>query len=196
LVRNPEAADLIGKEGWDICAHGNRFQRHFLMTPDEERTAIAQAIAGITARTGRAPTGWQSRYSQSDHTRSLIAEHDCMIYDADSYADDLPYWQNDRLIVPHTFTLNDNRLATAKLPTGEDFHAYLSAAFRTLLRESQQSPRLMTISLHNRISGQPARFDALRNFLTDIRATDGVWFANRGDVARHFAQAVPCPAHD
>jgi hypothetical protein len=51
----------------------------------------------------------------------------------------------------------------------------------------------MTISLHNRVSGQPARFDALRGFLADIRATEGVWFAGRADVARHFAGAYPPP---
>lgn len=194
LARNPEAAALIAEAGWDLCAHGNRFQRHFLMDEAEERAAIAAAVAGLTQATGRAPSGWQSRYSPSARTRSLIAEHDCLIYDADSYADDLPFWQGERLIVPHTFTLNDNRLATAKLPTGEDFRAYLSSAFRTLLRESQTAPRLMTISLHNRISGQPARFDALRGFLTEIRATQGVWSAARADVARHFAGVCPCPA--
>lgn len=191
LARNPEAAGFIAEKGWDICAHGNRFQRHFLMTEAEERAAIAAAVEGITAATGRAPTGWQCRYAASERTRMLLADHPCLIYDADGYADDLPYWTEGRLVVPHTFTLNDNRLATAKLPTPGDFHAYLWSAFRTLLRESAHSPRLMTISLHNRISGQPARFEGIRNFLEEVVGTEGVWFAPRAEVARHFAQVCP-----
>lgn len=191
LARNPEAAQFISEKGWDICAHGNRFVRHFQMTEDEERAAIAAAVEGIEAATGRAPTGWQCRYAPSDNTRRLIADHPCLIYDADGYADDLPYRVGDRLVVPHSFTLNDNRLATAKLPTGADFHAYLTSAFRTLHRESARSPRLMTISLHNRISGQPARFDGIRSFLDAVRGTEGVWFAPRAEVARHFAKAWP-----
>lgn len=193
LARNPDAAALIAEAGWDVCAHGDRFMRHFLMDEAQERAAIANAVSGITRAIGRPPTGWQSRYAPSVRTRALIAEHECLIYDADSYADDLPFWHAGRLIVPHSFTLNDNRLATAKLPTAEDFRAYLASAFTTLLRESRSSPRLMTISLHNRVSGQPARFDALRGFLADIRATEGVWFAGRADVARHFAGACPPP---
>ncbi|MHC9236341.1 polysaccharide deacetylase family protein [Pseudooceanicola sp. 502str34] len=195
MRRNPEAAEAIAEAGYDICCHGDRFARHFLMEEAEEAATIARAIDGLTEIMGRAPSGWQSRYAPSIHTRRLLMGHPSILYDADSYADDLPYWVDcegtDRLVVPHTFTLNDNRLPSGKLGTAEDFLDHLSSAFRVLHAESARIPRLMTISLHNRISGQPARFDAIRRFLDHALSHEDVWFASRGEVARHWAAHHP-----
>jgi allantoinase len=195
LERNEEAAAAIRDAGFDVCCHGLRFARHFLMSEDEERSAIAQAVASLHKTLGRYPTGWQSRYSPSVHTRELVAEHACFIYDADSYADDLPYWvasrSGPRLVVPHTFTHNDNRLPSGKLGSGLDFFEHLNSAFRVLYRESAYRPRMMTVSLHNRISGQPSRFEGIARFLDEVARHPGVWIASRGDVAQHWIKTHP-----
>jgi peptidoglycan/xylan/chitin deacetylase (PgdA/CDA1 family) len=194
LERNEEAAAAIREARFDVCCHGQRFARHFLMTETEERQAIAQAIASLHRMLGRYPTGWQSRYSPSERTRDLIAEHACMLYDADGYADDLPYWvqrAKPRLVVPHTFTHNDNRLATAKIATGPEFFEHLMSAFRVLHQESARRPRMMTVSLHNRISGQPSRFEGIARFLDEVLRHEDVWIASRGDIARHWIKTHP-----
>jgi hypothetical protein len=33
-----------------------------------------------------------------------VAQEGGFLYDADSYADDVPYWQGEQLIVPYTLT--------------------------------------------------------------------------------------------
>src|SRR6202022_2085524 len=118
----------------------------------------------LARTTGQRPTGWQSRYSPGAHTRALLVQEGGFLYDADSYADDLPYWVKvggkPHLIVPHTFTNNANRYARGRIGTADDCLSHLSAAFRVLRAESELRPRLMTVSLHCRVSGQPARFDA------------------------------------
>ena len=76
--------------GFDLCCHGYRFARHFCMSEEQERAAIAAAVASLRRTVGRAPLGWQSRYSASRTTRRLIVEHGGFLYDADSYADDCP----------------------------------------------------------------------------------------------------------
>lgn len=195
LERNPEAAAAIRESGFDVCCHGLRFVRHFLMTEGEEREAIARAVTSLQRTLGTAPTGWQSRYSPSERTRALLAEHACFLYDADSYADDLPYWVHcagaPRLVIPHTFTHNDNRLASAKIATGAEFFEHLMSAFRVLHHESARRPRMMTVSLHNRVSGQPSRFEGIARFVDQIRRHQGVWLASRGDVARHWIKTHP-----
>lgn len=195
LERNAEAAAAIREAGFDVCCHGLRFARHFLMSEAEERHAIAEAVASLQRTIGSLPTGWQSRYSPSERTRDLIAEHACFLYDADGYADDLPYWvrgsKEPRLVVPHTFTHNDNRLATAKIATGSEFFEHLMSAFRVLHAESARRPRLMTVSLHNRISGQPSRFEGIARFLDQVLRHPDVWLASRGDVARHWIKTRP-----
>jgi allantoinase len=193
--RNPDAAAATREAGFDLCCHGQRFARHFLMSDEEERAAIADAVISLTRTVGRAPLGWQSRYSASERTRRLLVEHGGFLYDADSYADDLPYWiavdGRPHLVVPHTFTNNDNRLPGGKLGTGDDFFDHVSASFRTLYAESARRPRMMTVSLHSRISGQPSRFEAVARFLDLVGQHDDVWIAGRSEVARHWIATYP-----
>jgi peptidoglycan/xylan/chitin deacetylase (PgdA/CDA1 family) len=195
LVRNPEIAAAIGASRFDLCCHGDRFIRHALLGEDDERAIIARAVSGIARATGRRPLGWQSRYTPSRNTRALLVEHGGFLYDSDSYADDWPYWikvgATPHLVIPHSFTNNDNRLATAKLGTADDFHAHLASALRVLYAEGSRSPRMMTVSLHSRSSGQPARFEAIARFLDFAAGLDGIWFASRTDIARHWIDQHP-----
>lgn len=195
LLRNPQMAEAIKEAAFDLCCHGDRFVRHFLMSEGEEREAIARAVAGIERATGRRPLGWQSRYSPSRNTRALLVEHGGFLYDSDSYADDWPYWvkvgEQPHLVIPHSFTNNDNRLATAKLGTSSDFFDHLASALRVLHAEGERHPRMMTVSLHGRVSGQPARFEALLRFLDFAAKHEGIWFASRADIARHWIKAHP-----
>lgn len=195
LARNPEIADAIRHSSFDLCCHGDRFVRHFLLGEDEERQIIARAVAGIERTTGRRALGWQSRYSPSANTRALLVEHGGFLYDSDSHADDWPYWvkvgDRPHLVIPHSFTNNDNRLATAKLGTASDFYDHLASTLRVLYAEGAQHPRMMTISLHSRISGQPARFEAIARFLDFAAEHDGLWFAGRSEIARHWIETHP-----
>jgi allantoinase len=195
LARNAPIADAIRDSGFDLCCHGDRFVRHFLLSEDEERQVITRAVAGIERMTGRRPLGWQSRYSPSANTRALLVEHGGLLYDSDSYADDWPYWvkvgNRPHLVIPHSFTNNDNRLATAKLGTANDFYDHLSSTLRVLYAEGARHPRMMTMSLHCRISGQAARFDAVERFLDFAAEHKGIWFAGRSEIARHWIGTHP-----
>jgi allantoinase len=195
LERNPQTAGAIARAGFDLCCHGQRFSRHFLMSEAEERASIAAAVNSLTRSVGRPPFGWQSRYSASERTRRLLAEYGGFLYDADSYADDLPYWVNaagrPHLVVPHTFTNNDNRLPTGRLGTAADFYEHIAAAFRTLHAEGARHPRMMTVSLHSRVSGQPARFEAVMRFLDLVAGYGDIWIAGRSAVARHWIATHP-----
>jgi allantoinase len=195
LERNPEIAQALRNGEFDLCCHGHRFARHYLMTEDEERTVIATAVSSLKKTIDRVPRGWQSRYSPSDRTRPLLVEHGGFLYDADSYADDLPYWVETggrpHLVVPHSFTNNDNRLPSGKLGTAQDFYDHLAAAFRVLYAEGKTRPKMMTVSLHSRISGQPSRFEAVSRFIDLVSRHDGVWLAGRSEIARHWIASHP-----
>jgi peptidoglycan/xylan/chitin deacetylase (PgdA/CDA1 family) len=194
LERNPPLAEAIRATArHEVQAHGYGFRRHWTLTEAEQRAEVARAVASLESTTGRRPLGWQSRYAPSPVTRRIIKEHG-FLYDADFYAEDLPCWTRvdgaPHLMMPHSFVLNDNRLATAKLGTADDFLAQLSAAYRVLRDEARTETRMMVVSLHARVSGQPARFDALRRFL-DLLQPD-TWQATRIEAARHWMKRVPC----
>jgi peptidoglycan/xylan/chitin deacetylase (PgdA/CDA1 family) len=49
----------------------------------------------------------------------------------------------------------------------------------------------MSVGLHGRIAGRPARAAAVARFLDHIQAHDRVWIARRIDIARHWLSAHP-----
>lgn len=195
LDRNPPlAAAIRAAPRHEVQAHGDGFRRHWMLSEAEQEAEIARAVASLEAATGHRPLGWQSRYAPTVATRRILKRHG-FIYDADFYAEDLPCWTDvegvPHLMMPHSFVLNDNRLATAKLGTADDFLAQLSAAFRVLRDEARSQTRMMVVSLHARVTGQPARFDALRRFLDLFATAPEVWQATRLDAARHWMEKVP-----
>jgi peptidoglycan/xylan/chitin deacetylase (PgdA/CDA1 family) len=125
-----------------------------------------------------------------------VVEHGGFLYDADSYADDLPYWQRvgdkDHLVVPYTLDCNDMRFATPSgFSTGDEFFSYLRDAFDVLYREGESAPKMMSVGLHCRLAGRPARAAALERFLDHVQRHDRVWICRRVDIARHWIAHHP-----
>jgi hypothetical protein len=52
---------------------------------------------------------------------------------------------------------------------------------------------MMSIGIHPRVSGNPARADALARFIAYAQQFDDVAFMRRIDIAQTFAQQVPKP---
>ncbi|HLW91145.1 MAG TPA: allantoinase PuuE [Roseiarcus sp.] len=191
LERNPHVAEAIAAAGYDVCCHGWRWEEHFRLSKEEERERIARAIASIAKTTGERPLGWYCRYGPSENTRRLLVEEGGFLYDSDAYNDELPYWVEvagkTHLVVPYTMDANDGKFAQAPgFGTSADFEIYLKATFDQLYEEGGQAPLLMSVGLHPRIAGRPARARALAGFLDHILKHDRVWVCRRIDVARHW----------
>ena len=199
LERNPRATAALVEAGHDICCHGWRWVEHFKLSEAEEREQIARAVASIAALTGQRPLGWYCRYGPSEHTRRLLVEEGGFLYDSDAYNDELPYWVAEggrpHLVVPYTMDANDGKFsAPAGFTTGEDFFNYLKATFDQLYAEGASAPRTMSVGLHARISGRPARAHGLARFLDYAMGHDKVWFCRRLDIANHWRAEHPAPA--
>ena len=93
LERNPAAAAAIKESGFDVCSHGWRWIKHFMLSEAEEREHIAKAVKSFKQTVGEAPAGWYCRYGPSVNTRRLLLEHGGFTYDSDYYGDELPFWQ-------------------------------------------------------------------------------------------------------
>jgi peptidoglycan/xylan/chitin deacetylase (PgdA/CDA1 family) len=199
LERQPELAGAIAASEDEVCSHGYRWEEPFTKSQEDERASIAQAVASLQRTTGRRPLGWYSRYAPSAHTRRLLMEEGGFVYDCDSYADDLPFYVREGgrpfLVVPYTLETNDVKFWTSgAFGHGEDFYRYMKDSLDLLYEEGAESPRMMSVGLHLRISGRPGRARALERFLTYARSLDKVWFARRIDIARHWLEHHPPPA--
>ena len=200
LARNPEAVAAFVARGDEIACHGLKWRSYQLIDEETERQDMLDGVRILTDLTGSAPLGWYTG-RDSPQTRRLVVEHGGFLYDSDSYADDLPYWTRvegsdgpvDHLVVPYTLDTNDMKFVSVSgFPSGSEFFTYVRDAFDVLYAEgSAGAPKMLSIGLHCRLVGRPARCAALERFLGHVRSHDGVWIARRVDIARHWAEKFP-----
>jgi putative urate catabolism protein len=207
IRRHAEAAAAFRELGHEIACHGLRWISYQQIEESTERAHIAQAIAILRDTFGAAPLGWYTG-RDSPQTRRLLVEHGGLMYDSDSYADDLPYWTEvpvgngkarrdvPHLVVPYALDTNDMRFATAQgFNSGAQFFDYLRASFDTLYREGDpkglDAPKMLSIGLHCRLAGRPGRIAALEQFLDHVLQHEQVWICRRIDIARHWIATQP-----
>ena len=177
-------------DGHEIVSHGYRWIDYANMGEYEEREHVRLAIEGITKLTDAPPAGWFNG-RPSNNTRRLLVEAGTFLYDRDALNDELPYWVHlagrKHLVIPYTMDANDMKFSVPSgIGSAVDFEAYLKAAFDQLYDEGAEAPGLLSIGLHPRIAGRPARARALAGFLDHVLRHDRVWVCRRIDVARHW----------
>lgn len=189
LERTPDVARAIRDSGADICCHGYRWEKHWLLSREEEKQHIELAIESLKKTVGQAPQGWCCRYGPSGNTRELLVEAG-ISYDSDAYNDELPYWVSvagkPQLIVPYSLVTNDCKLVPRGLQTATEFFDLLADAFDQLYEEGEEAPKMLNIGLHPRMVGHPGRARGLARFLDHIQAHDHVWVCRRSDIAAHW----------
>ena len=195
LERNPEAVAAMQAANWEIASHGYRWIDYQTVDEATEREHLLKAIDIHTNVTGERPLGWYlGRCSPRSHR--LIAEDGGFVYNADSYSDDLPYWDHShatpQLMVPYTLDANDMRFATPQgFNSGQQFYDYLKDSFDVLYAEGS---RMMSIGLHCRIAGRPGRSAALARFLDYVADHDATWITRRIEIANHWREHHPARA--
>jgi len=190
LERNPEAVAAMLAVNWEIATHGYRWINYQFVAEDVERDHVRRAIAIHTRVTGQPPQGWYTG-KISPNTRRLILEEGDFLYDSDSYCDDLPYWdlssKKPHLIIPYTLDNNDMKFGGYQgFNCGDQFFTYLKDAFDVLYAEGAETPKLMNVGLHCRLSGKPGRAAAVERFLDYVQRHDSVWICRRVDIAHHW----------
>ena len=195
LERNPEVVAAMKAAGWEIASHGYRWIDYQFIDEATERKHLRRAIETHERVSGARPSGWYlGRCSPNSHR--IAAEEGSFVYNADSYADDLPYWdysfETPQLMVPYTLDANDMRFATPQgFNSGTQFFDYLKDTFDVLHAEGG---RMMSVGLHCRLAGRPGRAAAVARFVDYVASHDDAWVATRLDIANHWRQAHPAKA--
>ena len=196
MERHAPASAAIKKAGFDVCSHGWRWVKHWELTEEQERDHIAKAIAAIEKMTGERPLGWYCRYGPSVNTRRLVVEDGGFLYDSDYYGDELPFWKTvngkPHLIVPYSLTHNDGKYA-GWVGTSDQWFSFIKDGFDMLYEEGATQPKMMSVGLHMRLIGHPARAVALARLLDYMMQKKDVWITRRIDVARHWVKTHPYP---
>lgn len=190
----PEIGQALGAAGHEVAGHGYRWLDYRGIPEDEERRHIRLTLEVIERLCGKRPVGWYTG-RVSPNTRRLLREEGGLLYSSDAYNDDLPYWlpgSPPHLVIPYTLVNNDARyLLPNGFASGEDFFRLLKDAFDLLWQEGAKQPKMMSVGLHGRISGHPARAMALARFLDHVQGHDAVWICRREEIARHWMNNHP-----
>jgi putative urate catabolism protein len=208
LERNPDAVVAFKELGHEIACHGLHWISYQHVDEATERVHMREAVDIFKALTGAAPLGWYTG-RDSPNTRRLVVEHGGFAYDADHYGDDLPFWTRvdvrgadgkartaPHLVVPYALDTNDMRFAAMQgFNSGTQFFDYLKDAFDVLYAEGDPDglnrPKMLSIGLHCRLAGRPARAAALARFLDYVQTHRHVWVARRIDIANHWRLTHP-----
>lgn len=198
LQRNPVAVSAMLAAGWEVASHGYRWIDYQFVEESLERAHLQTAMKIHESLTGARPLGWYLGRC-SPRSLQIIKEEASFVYCADSYADDLPYWDYSfdkaQLMVPYTLDVNDMRFSTPQgFNTGVQFFDYLKDTFDCLYAEGETAPKMMSIGLHCRLAGRPGRAIAVERFLDYVAGFERVWIARRIDIARHWIDHHPAEA--
>lgn len=196
--RHPDAIKAMVAAGHEICSHGYRWIDYQNMSEAEEREHMLEAIRILTELTGERPVGWYTG-RLGPNTRRLVREEGGFLYDSDTYDDDLPYWDpastaaKPHLVIPYTLDTNDMRFTQVQgFNKGDDFFEYLKDAFDVLYAEGVAgAPKMLSIGMHCRLLGRPARLASLARFLEYVQSHEKVWCARRVDIAKHWHATHP-----
>lgn len=198
MERHPAAVEAMLRSGWEIASHGWRWINYQHVPEEIEREHMQRAIEVQTRLTGSRPLGWYTGRT-SPNTARLVVEEGGFVYDFDLYADDLPYydatWGKPQLVLPYTLDTNDMRFTAVQgFNSGDDFYRYLRDAIDVLYQEGEETPKMLSIGLHCRIVGRPARLASLARLLDYVQGLPDIWVARRIDIARHWQSQFPPPA--
>lgn len=148
----------------------------------------------IEKATGVTPLGYDCYWMRGKvHTLSLLQELG-FIYHNNDLSRDEPYVQELKgkpfVTMPYTIHMND--IGSYDFPgfSPADYEQQLKDEFDQLYEEAATRRRMMLISFHDRISGHASRVRVIERFLKYVAQHDGVWYATKGELAKH-ALATP-----
>ena len=190
LQQNNEICAAIKESNFEVVSHGYRWIDYQFVDERIEKDHILKSYNIIKEIFGLYPKGWYTGRT-SPNTRRLIIENTEVIYDSDSYSDDLPNWEKignkKHLIIPYTLDNNDMRFATSQgFNSGEQFFQYLKDSFDCLYKEGEHNPKMMSVGLHCRLIGRPGRMQSLIRFLDYVQNFDDVWICRRDEIADYW----------
>lgn len=188
-VRYPSLIKECTQRGWEIMANGLDMDHlhHAGLALDDEKKLIDSTLEILRRASGQAVRGWLSpAKSESASTLDLLGAAG-MDYVCDWVNDDMPYAMRTASgpihAMPHPIDIDDHTILVQNHHTEDDFRDQLCDQFDVLYKESATAGgRVMAISLHPWVIGQPYRMRALEEALAHIMRHKGVWAATGSEI--------------
>lgn len=194
-VRYPALLRALADHGGEVLGHSWNMDTPHAggLAEADEAALIERSLTTLRAATGQAVKGWLSPGKlQSPQTPELLHAHG-VDYFADWVNDELPYLfntaQGPLWSLPLTTEIEDRFVVMDNQHSEESWAEQVKDACDLLLAESrEQGGRLLAISLHPWVMGQPHRMKHLEAALAYVLAQPGVWNAQPGEILEAFVR--------
>jgi peptidoglycan/xylan/chitin deacetylase (PgdA/CDA1 family) len=187
--RYPYLINRLVERGEEIICHGLHMDAPHYGGQDveAERAQVQKAVEGLRKLTGQPVTGWLSpSKSQSMNTPTLLKEAG-IEYMCDWINDELPFQfrtaAGEITAMPLSTELEDRFIMQANLHSESEYADQIIDAFDFLYAEAaEQGGRMLALSIHPWMLGQPHRIGKLEQVLAHIAGHKAVWSAGAGAI--------------
>ena len=185
-VRYPSLLKELTSLNWEIVAHGLDMDHLHYEGMADERSLVTKILEKLPK-----VRGWLSpAKSESKQTLDLLAEAG-IEYVCDWVNDDMPYEMRagGRTLwaMPHSGDIDDAQIMIGNRHNEDEWRDQMIDQFELLYDESTvQGGRMMSLSLHPWVIGQPYRIGSLEEALSHIMRQPGVWPATGAEILDVF----------
>ncbi len=197
VEKSPALAREIVERGHEAAAHGQTWTPQYDLDEAAERKFIADNVEVIKRVTGTAARGYNCPAMRGTRRTLALLQEQGFTYHIDDVSTDepfiIPVKGKDFVIVPYTINLNDIVQFERYNFDTTGFEKQLHDEFDQLYEEAGKRRRMMSISLHDRIAGRPARARSLKRFIEYAQKHKGVVFMRKDEIAEIAATSPQTP---
>ncbi len=187
-IKYPAITKRMANEGHEIAAHGISWSNQWDKTYEEELKFVKDGVDAVEKITGQKAVGYNCNWlRRSPNTLKVLQDLD-FLYHIDDVSHDEPFITSvrgkDFVVIPYTLRNNDIVNISGNQWSPDQFLAQLKMEFDQLYAEGASKRRMMSISFHDRIGGQPAMMNAMEQFINYANQKQGVVFMRKDDIAK------------
>lgn len=195
--RYPALLDAVIERGDEIVGHSWSMDTPHAggLGAEEEATLIRRSLDSLRARSGQPVRGWLSPGKlQSERTPDLLKAHG-IEYCCDWVNDEMPYrfhtTGGDLWLMPLSTELEDRFVVMENQHSEASWAQQVIDACDFLLGEARQrGGRMLALSLHPWVLGQPHRMKHLEAVLEYVGGQADVWSAGAGEALDAFTSGA------
>ena len=195
--RAPKLAREIAERGHEIAGHGMTWEPHWRWPEEKERESYKSSAELLEKITGHRPVGFNAFALRGSPKALEILQDLGYLYHTDNLSRDEPFFVTVKGkpfgVVPYTRRNNDIERFHAKSTTADMWIQDIKEEFGMLYAEAEKRRRMLAISTHDRIGGQPARVAALGRFLDYALGHAGVVCMRKDEIIRWAAEQPDTP---
>ena len=189
----PEVVEAAMDRDWEIMGHGVTNSDPLGGKSTEKQVEIIEETRDrIHDFTGTPPEGWLGpALQETEETPDLLADAG-FAYLCDWCSDDQPHKINvntgDLISVPYSVEINDYDMVVHSRYTGPQIEQRIKDQFDVLYEEGEEkgNAKVMALSLHPMMMGQPHRSKYLDRALNYITDHDNVWITTGSEIANWY----------